>query len=245
MYSLMIVDDEEKIRNGLKKYFPWNELGFEVLALAANGEEALSLAKTLSPDVMLLDIKMPVMDGVQLVARMREERMECRIVFLTGYTDYALMRSAIQLGVKDYVQKPVETEEIREIFRRLRKELDSGNPDGTSVGTSGKYRRIVQDIKDYIEEHYAFVQLKDLEELTQYSRFYVSKLFQQETGMQFSDYLRDFRLQKAAEILKSDYRIKVYEVGDLVGYQNYKSFSKAFFQKFGVTPSEYRRDAGK
>ena len=245
MYTLIIVDDEERIRQGLKKYMPWGELGYQVVGEAGNGREALELIEKLRPDVILCDIKMPIMDGISLVTQLRERGIDVKVIFLTGFTDYELMRSAIKLGVKDYVQKPVASAEVREIFERLSKELNAQINDDTFDVNKGRHADVVQDIKDYIEEHYQYVQLSDLEKETGYSRFYLSKLFAQETGVQFSDYLRDIRLRKAAALLNNSYRLKVYEVSDAVGYQNYKSFSKAFVQKFGITPSDYQKRNGK
>ena len=238
MFSLMIIDDEERIRRGLRIYMPWKEMGFEVIADAENGKAGLEMIKKYDPDVILSDIRMPLMDGIELVERLRKEGNQSKIVFLTAYTDYELMRKAIQLGVRDYVQKPVESNEIRAIFQRLYNELSE---EGRTSKPAVKYSELIRDIIDYIEEHYAFVQLRDLEEHTGFSRFYISKLFMQETGTQFNDYLREVRLRKAAQLLEHSYKLKVYEVSDAVGYQNYKSFSKAFLLKYGITPTEYRK----
>ncbi len=238
MFSIVIIDDEDRIRRGLRVYLPWQEMGFEVIADAENGKAGLELIKKYNPDVILSDIRMPLMGGIELVEKLRKEGNQCKIVFLTAYTDYELMRKAIQLGVRDYVQKPVESNEIRAIFHRLYNELCEEGP--VSKPTV-KYSELIRDIIDYIEEHYAFVQLKDLEEHTGFSRFYISKLFTQETGTQFNDYLREVRLKKAAQLLEHSYKLKVYEVSDAVGYQNYKSFSKAFLLKYGITPTEYRK----
>lgn len=237
MFSLIIIDDEERIRRGLRTYIPWKEMGFEVIAEAENGQIALDIIRRIHVDVMLCDIRMPVMDGIQLVEKLRWYGIECKIVFLTAYTDYELMRKAIQLGVRDYVQKPVETNELCEIFKRLYKELSEAN---TAVKPMPKYNGLMHDVMNYIEENYAFVQLKDLEDYTGVSRFYISKLFLQETGIHFNDYLRKIKLKKSAELLEHSYKLKVYEVSDAVGYKNYKSFSKAFIMEYGMTPSEYR-----
>lgn len=243
LYSLLIVDDEEIIRKGLRQYMPWEEMGFFVAGEAETGIQALEAVRRLCPDVVLCDIRMPQMDGLTFVRHLRSERLSCRVVMLTGYTDFELMRSAIVLNVDDYVQKPVDVQELRKVFEHLRQVLDNekaGAPAEEEART-GRYTSLIEDIYAFINENYATVRLKDLEMLTHYSQNYLCKIFQQETGIQFNDYLRDVRLRKAAMILQEDYRVKVYEVSELVGYKNKKSFSKAFFQKYGMTPSDYRK----
>ena len=243
LYSLLIVDDEEIIRKGLKQYMPWEEMKFFITGEAETGAQALEAVRRLRPDVVLCDIRMPQMDGLTFVRHLREERLSCRVVMLTGYTDFELMRSAIVLNVDDYVQKPVDMVELRKVFEHLRQVLDEERTDAPAEEEvkTGRYASLIDDIQTYINENYATVRLKDLEDLTHYSQNYLCKIFQQETGMQFSDYLRDVRLRKAAQILQEDYRVKVYEVSELVGYKNNKSFAKAFFQKYGMTPSDYRK----
>lgn len=243
LYSLLIVDDEEIIRKGLQQYMPWEEMNFCIAGEAETGVQALEAVRRLHPDVVLCDIRMPQMDGLTFIRHLREERHACKVVMLTGYTDFELMRSAIVLNVSDYVQKPVDVEELRNVFERLRRTLDA-EKDAAPAGEeakAGRYTSLIDDIHAYIDENYATVHLRDLEALTHYSQNYLCKIFQQETGMQFNDYLRDVRLNKAAKILLEDYRVKVYEVSELVGYRNNKSFSKAFYQKYGMTPSDYRK----
>ena len=243
MYSLLIVDDEELIRRGLKQYVPWEEMDFQVVGDAENGVQALEAVRSLHPDVVLCDIRMPQMDGLTFVRHLREEKLPVRVVMLTGYTDFELMRSAIVLNVDDYVQKPVDVEEIHKVFDQLHEKLDNaaGKKPEEPSASDGPRTSLIDDIRAYINEHYATVHLSDLEALTHYSQNYICKIFRQKTGRQFNDYLRDVRLRKAAQILRENYQIKVYEVSELVGYKNNKSFSKAFYEKYGMTPSQYRK----
>jgi len=107
MYKLMIVDDEEIILDGLKNVVEWENLGIEVISYAYNGKEALEKIAENVPDILITDISMPVMDGIELVRELRERGFDSiKIVFLSGYDDFEYARNATRLGAVDYLLKP-------------------------------------------------------------------------------------------------------------------------------------------
>ncbi|MED4203695.1 response regulator [Neobacillus mesonae] len=111
MYKLMIVEDESWIRAGLLKYFNWEELGFTSITEAENGQDALEKARIVHPDFILTDIRMPKLDGLQLIELLRQELPDCIFVILSGYEDFTYAKTAIQLGVTAYLIKPLQYEE--------------------------------------------------------------------------------------------------------------------------------------
>ncbi|MCA0755190.1 response regulator [Paenibacillus sp. N4] len=124
MYSIMIVDDEAGVRNSIKAKIDWQAAGFRVTAEAGNGEEALSLLRGQPlPDVLLTDIRMPQMDGIELINECKREFPGLKLVVLSGYSDYAYMQAAIQAGVKDYLLKPVGRRELNALLERLSGEI--------------------------------------------------------------------------------------------------------------------------
>lgn len=112
MLKIMIVDDELYFREALKVSIPWNELGFNVCAEAKNGRDALEKALKLNPDIMIVDINMPIMDGLELVRNVNEKGLDCKIIILTGHSEFNYAKQAVQLGVNNYILKPVDDEEL-------------------------------------------------------------------------------------------------------------------------------------
>ncbi len=123
IYKLMVVEDEFNIRNGLMS-IDWSIWGFEAVASASNGNEALEIAARIKPDVILTDIKMPVMDGLELSQKVREEYPRCKVVILTVYEDFAYAKAAINAGVCEYIVKPIVIKQIEEVFLKLKKQFD-------------------------------------------------------------------------------------------------------------------------
>jgi two-component system response regulator YesN len=117
--KVLLVDDEAHITRNLEKVIPWEMLGLTVAGTAKNGVEALGLMEQQSIDLLLCDIRMPVMDGLELVRHIREKGMPCDIIMLSGYQDFAYTRSAIQFGVNDYVLKPIPYDELTGVIARV------------------------------------------------------------------------------------------------------------------------------
>ncbi len=124
MYKIMIVDDEKTIREGIARGNPWEEWGFEVAAVCKNGLEAVAQTKVSPPDVILSDIRMPGMDGVELMTYMREHYPQIKLIILSGYKDFEYLNMSIRNQVKEYLLKPTDPDEFEQLFRRLRAELD-------------------------------------------------------------------------------------------------------------------------
>lgn len=124
MYRLMIADDEETIRNGMAHSLPWQELGFEVVALCENGQQVLDRLEEYRPDVVLSDIRMPILDGVGLMKRLNRDHPEIKIVILSGYSDFEYLNESIKNHVAEYLLKPTDIDEFEDTFRRLKNTLD-------------------------------------------------------------------------------------------------------------------------
>ncbi|WP_164716349.1 response regulator [Paenibacillus whitsoniae] len=123
-YKIMIVDDEFEIREGLNAYY-WERFQFQVIACAANGKQALDLMQRNDVDVVLTDIKMPVMDGIELSRAINLHYPHVKIVILSGYKEFSYARDALQAGVSEYLLKPVDLKNLSESMMKLKLELDA------------------------------------------------------------------------------------------------------------------------
>lgn len=125
MYKLILVDDEAEVREGMRRRIDWASYGFVVTGEAENGREALDLLERDMPDVVVTDISMPIMNGLELSAALRERYPTVKIVILTGYDEFEYARQAIRLEVQDYVLKPVTAAGVGEILQKLREKIDA------------------------------------------------------------------------------------------------------------------------
>lgn len=124
MYKLVIVDDEEEVRKGIIQKIEWNKFNFEIAGEAENGREALDLIEENIPDVVITDITMPLMDGLELAAALKESYPTVKTVILTGFDDFKFAQQAIKYGVADYLLKPVLPKDIEALIEKLKKQID-------------------------------------------------------------------------------------------------------------------------
>jgi YesN/AraC family two-component response regulator len=243
-YELLIVDDEEIIRNGLSQTIDWPSLGFRVAGTTMNGAAALEFIAERHVDAVLADIRMPKLSGLELAREIKVKRPGMRVVLLSGYDTFRYAQEAIDQGVFSYLLKPSKTEDIIEVFTRLRHSLDKER-EATVVelmdgDDHASIKRSISLALRLIAERYAEdLSLDSIASYIEISPAYFCRLFKRETGVNFKDYLTDFRLEKAKEALR-DPRRKVYEIAEAVGFRDNRYFSEIFKKRVGLSPLEFR-----
>ncbi|MCR5278573.1 MAG: response regulator [Lachnospiraceae bacterium] len=250
MTKVMIVDDEKYVRMGIKSETDWSLIGCEVVAEASNGEEALALSEEARPDLVISDIRMPKMDGIELATKLLEKYPNIKVIFLTAYNEFEYARQAVRLGVSDYLLKPFKDGELEASIQRLLhlhpntpasvKELEEKLvPLKNAAEVSNRY---VQTAISYIEEHYSDLDFSigKLAESMGVSEGHISRLFKSELDVGINNYLTRFRIRKAMDFLK-DVQVKVYEVAEKTGYQDIAYFSNTFKKLVGKSPSDYQQ----
>ncbi len=244
MYQLIIADDEEKICEGIARLFPWEQIGFQVVAEVHSGQEIMEYFKQqeMQIDAILCDIQMPGMDGLE-VCRQVSEVSDARIVLFSSHQNYEYFRKAIQYHAVDYLLKPIGYEDLLTCFGKIRAELDKkyGREQDSEKVSQGYYERMVEQVAAYIRENYRDASLEKAAVLVGLSPSHLSRTFKEKNGMGFSELLMQVRMEKASEML-ADVRCKSYEVAYEVGYDNPKNFSRAFKTYYGKSPSEYRKE---
>lgn len=230
--NLVIADDEAYIRNNLKSLFPWKELGYNICATFSNGLETLNYLETVGADVLLADIQMPVMDGLTLLRQLHEHRIPVKTVILSAYSEFEYARQGILYGAVDYIVKPLSYEEITDVFSSLHRSICAPKT-LESLDT-------LEQMKHYIHEHLADATLEEASAQIHLSADYLSRLFRKKTGISFSEYLLQARMQKASSLMKQIH-LPVGEIAYHLGYKNPKNFTRAFRQYYGISPTDYRR----
>lgn len=238
MYSIIIVDDEAPIREGLVSLYPWEEWGFKITGVFENGKKAFEHIQRNKTDIVLTDVKMPIMDGLELITTLELNHINIHTVFLSGYNEFEYIRTALVHGARDYILKPVKPNQLCDIFLKLREELDTAQA-GVETMSEGYYEKIVQNVMEYVNEALGTATLEGAASRVNLSQNYLSRVFKRKTGENFSEYLQNCKMQLAAKYLQ-DISRKTYDIAYELGYDNPKNFSRAFKQFFGKTPREYR-----
>lgn len=138
-YTVLLVDDEEEVIRIISKKIPWEELGFHILGYALNGVKALEMAEEMQPDVVITDIRMPYMDGLELSRRLKKEYPTIHIMLFTGFDEFEYAKTAIRLELDDYILKPVNADELTRILTKLKKNLDEER----------KKQKNIDDLREY------------------------------------------------------------------------------------------------
>ena len=123
-YTVLLVDDEEEVIQVIMKKIDWEGLGFSVIGYANNGVKALEMVEEYQPDVVMTDIRMPYMDGMELAHRIREEFPGTKILIFTGFDEFEYAKEAVHLEVEEYILKPVNSVEMTKVFGQMKAKLD-------------------------------------------------------------------------------------------------------------------------
>lgn len=348
MHTVLIADDERMVRMNLRTLIERDSGGFRVVGEAKDGEQALQECLEHEPDLIITDIRMPGIEGLELIRRLSERNLDAEFLVVSGYSDFQYAQKALRFGVADYLLKPIDPDYFHSVLDKvsarirsksekrktsrdwvwtwkvraehmakalwslnevqMNSELDwlrSMIPEGDKPvqhemadrfdyylivleaaleemnGTSlpmpklkpleesptyfsladsmestltrlsehirssrnwWSYNRLMKKAWEYIEQHYSNSELtlKDTAEQFELSANYFGNLFKKESGMSFNQYLMQLRLDKAKVYLQ-DPMIKLYEIGEMVGFKDYAYFSRAFKKHTGISPSEFRK----
>lgn len=238
--KLLIADDEDTIRHGIAKYIQLHTDRFDKIYLAANGQEALDIIFRDKPDIMFLDVQMPVKDGIEVMQEARRADVLPYTMILSAYDEFKYCQQALRLGAREYLLKPVRSSDILQMVNRAADEL-FGLWEGVRIGQTEEKNHMVELAREYMEEHYyENIMLVDVAQKVGISAGYLSTLFQKQLAKGYVDYLNEIRIEHACTYLQQNY-LKTYEIAYKVGFKDEKYFSKVFKKIKGQSPSEYRK----
>lgn len=348
MLKIVIAEDEQWVMSGIRSLLAWEFENTEIVGEAEDGEEALQLCHEHMPDLLITDIRMPKLSGIDVLKRIRETLVSTEVIIVTGYDDFEYVQEALRLGAADYLLKPIDSDDFTKAVRKimdkkilqekneqlkskwyvacqsaaakiadwiwennetaLNEEVNSfinrwfseseepsliterfqcffallhvelqkisGIPWETEPLTMNHactherlirlfhlqisecldrarkernwgYSKIIREVCEYLENHYADseISLSTVSERYGMSPAYLSQIFKQVTGQSFIRYLTNIRMKHAKKMLK-DPQMKLYEIGEKVGFGDYPHFSKVFKKYNGESPSEYRKMMG-
>jgi len=245
MLKVLLVEDEDLIRRGLRFQMDWTAVGCVVADEACSGEEGLEKIGLVHPDIVVTDVRMQNMDGLEMLKR-GLELCAFDAIIISGYSEFDYAQQAIRLGVVEYLLKPVDFHElqtsIRKIVARRRQEsLSQRPPDAPlapDVDPLTLTNRYAAEMLRYIQEHYAErISLTDLSQTLNVSCTHLNAKFKAELGYTFHDFLNYYRITRAVELQKQG-GLKLYEIAEKVGFSDYKYFNKVYKKYVGYPPNK-------
>lgn len=266
MIRLLIADDEKLEREALAELVQRRFEREVVLEVAENGRKAADTAVLWSADLILMDIEMPGMSGLDAARAVLAQRPSCRVIFVTAYSLFQYAHEAVHLGACDYLLKPVDPDELEASVRRAMRqieterkleELAAARPqpeqtetedeaeDAPEESENSQTALVMAHVRRYLEDNYMFdLSLDSVGEILHISPAYLSAQFKKYQKMNFLDCLTELRINAAKELLADPFRSSA-EVASMVGYEDASYFARAFKKRTGMTPTQYRRQAGR
>jgi len=254
MLKILIAEDEDIIRKGLVFTIDWLSMDCVVVAEASDGEDGLQKIIEYKPDVVITDIKMPKMDGIEMV-RQALEHVKFKSIILTSYTEFEYAKKAIELKAYDYLVKPIDENKIIEVIQGLHDQLDmnreaefamesKNNPDSRmdlnyyielDHSESGYVAKSIEKMKEKYTEK---IGIESVSEELGVSASYLSRKFKDVTNHSFLDVLNAYRVQQAIKLLNTG-RYRVYEISDMTGFSDYKHFCTVFKRYTSMSPTGF------
>lgn len=247
MLKVVVVEDEELVRKGIVLTVDWAGAGCAVVGEAANGEEGLEVIRRYRPDLIVTDIRMPKLDGIEMLRRLREEGNRAHVVFLTAYSDFSYGPVGAEAGRCGLPAQALSRRGAGGDHRPHPQPRPGRSPAAPAApvlpeGQGPEKSKYVREALTYLSEHYndPDISVSSVARSLGVSDGHLSHVFKKETSYTLSAYLTNYRMHKATELLR-DCRVKVYEVAESVGYRDITYFSSAFKKSVGMSPSEYQK----
>lgn len=239
--NILLVDDERWVRTALKWTINKLNLPLHVIHECENGLEALDWIKQNDVDLIISDIRMPVMDGLSLVKELSQLKKKQDVIVISVHDEFQFVQQALRTGVTDYLLKPVEETELQACLEKWlekqKKDLDIKIVDESLPSST------IERVLQYLEKtSLDQISLKDAAESVHMNPSYLSQLFKQQLNKKFVDYLTELRIEESKRLLLNT-TLRMSEIADRVGYSDLAYFSNNFKRITGCSPSEFRKSA--
>lgn len=238
MYKLLICEDEMLERKALKLMIQNNYSNIQFVKDATNGSEAIEHANQFRPDIILMDISMPLTNGLEAQKEIIKFLPNVKTIIISAYDDFSFAQEAIKYGVFDYLLKPVSPKVLSNCLNKLMKTMDI-----TTYSENITYTGNIQKIIEYIDLNYLDnnLNLKSLSNRFGLNEKYLSRYFKEKMEISYTEYVTKLKMERAKYLLKYTDN-PIYEISVELNYSDSSYFSKLFKKTFGVSPSEYRNN---
>ncbi len=244
-YTVVVAEDEELLLNSLIQKIETIDLGFDVIGKAQTGAQAFDLIKELTPDLLVSDIKMPIVDGLTLLENVHDKFPYIKTIIISGFSDFEYARRAIRINVSEYLLKPVDPKELYNALLNIRTKLELEQSTYSSIFNDAMTRnspdQIAKALKEYINCHYNDeINLNLIAHGMNYSAAYLTRLFCTQYEITPSKYIISLRMSRAKYLLSHNQELSIKQIGEIIGYHDQGYFSRIFKKYTGLSPFEYR-----
>ncbi|MCL2835009.1 MAG: response regulator [Treponema sp.] len=243
MFNVVVFEDNPLVLKSIVSTINWKELGCSIAGAAENGNDAYKLLHEIKIDIVISDIKMPGMDGLELAKKISEMDLHVKIILITGYHEFELARRAVSLGVFDMLTKPLSNESI---CSSVNKAIEALNKESKNIESIDSIRApdsassLVRHTFAYLNQNFVKdITLEMVADEFMVSTNHLSRVLKKETGNGFVEILTKIRMKEALKLLENP-DSKVYMVAEQVGYKDYSYFFQVFKKFYNVSPQKYR-----
>lgn len=236
MWKVMIADDEQYMLEALEKLIDWEALGCQIMSVVKNGKELIEKIEEETPDIVITDIKMPLVSGIEAAKYVYDRMLPTRVIILSAYEDFDFAREVILYDVCGYVVKTSLMEDLPFMIQRAIEKLSKAEYGREE--TPGSSNDIIKEVQQYVSAHYTEkITLTKLSEEIHVNGSYLSRLYKMKTGQNLFDHLNQMRVEQAKLLIGQGKRIS--EAAQMVGFEDSAYFSRVFKKYEGMSPREY------
>ena len=251
MYRILVVEDEEVIRKGLIRFIDFEKLNCILVGEASNGIEGIACIEKYQPDIVISDINMPIMNGIEMIEQTLD--FNYSTILISGYSEFAYAKKAIRYGVSGYLLKPVDEKELEEVlieaieqrqilttYKRIQDHQEELRTMNLIQYVEGK-DELVNQMLTYVKENYQYkITMEDISRFLNYSESSLNKRFKKEMKLTFIEYLNRYRVQKAINYMKEG-NLTLNRIAEVCGFSEYKYFNVVFRKYTNCKPSQFQK----
>lgn len=253
-YKVVAVEDEPMILDNLIKKIEAANSCFSVIGSAQDGEEAMSVIESLKPDILFTDIKIPKLNGLELIRKVRSKYPDIQIVIISGFGKFEYAQQAIKLGVSDYLLKPVGMDSLQNILAQIKTRLDQPEADRaketiwqqfesrlpTTEEKKDGSEELIEKVDEYIKNNFCTdISIDGIARYFNFNPTYLTKLFKKAKGISPVKYIIMLRIGYAKNLMQTHQELNIKQIGEIVGYEDPQYFSRIFKEVTGSSPTEY------
>ncbi len=244
MNRVFVAEDSALLRQELLSTTPWAQLNCQVVGASGNGKEAEQMIRTLRPDLVITDICMPQMDGLELIEALAD-LPHIRYILISAYSKFEYAKKAIKLNVCDYVLKPIDDKELYTAIQRVMLAGDGAARDVQAPAEQSQTEQAsdkhIAALTRYVQQHYKQeLSLSQAAKTLYISESYISKLCRRKLKASFAEYVAQVRIRQAETLLQQSSGLRVSQVAQMVGFNDYRYFCTTFKKLVGIPPKQYQ-----